>query len=147
MKTVMDALDASGIAGDSLDSLKTSIANVTSEMTSVIGRLNTLEPQVNDYVVDVNASLDKAITPIQSELTNVHYDLNALNNTMVVLANQHTKEEINAAAEQLIKNYEGSTEIVERVITSVRDLIIELINKVDYDDVVVMSSDIDTLKK
>lgn len=147
MKTVMDALDASGIAGDSLDSLKTSIANVTSEMTSVIGRLNTLEPQVNDYVVDVNASLDKAITPIQSELTNVHYDLNALNNTMVVLANQHTKEEINAAAEQLIKNYEGSTEIVERVITSVRDLIIELINKVDYDDVVVMSSDINTLKE
>ena len=147
MKTVMDALDASGIGGDSLDSLKTSIANVTSEMTSVIGRLNTLEPQVNDYVVDVNASLDKAITPIQSELTNVHYDLNALNNTMVVLANQHTKEEINAAAEQLIKNYEGSTEIVERVITSVRDLIIELINKVDYDDVVVMSSDIDTLKE
>ena len=127
--------------------MKTSIANVTSEMTSVIGRLNTLEPQVNDYVVDVNASLDKAITPIQSELTNVHYDLNALNNTMVVLANQHTKEEINAAAEQLIKNYEGSTEIVERVITSVRDLIIELINKVDYDDVVVMSSDMDTLKE
>lgn len=146
MKTVMDAFEASGITGSSLNTLNTSIANVASEVTSVIGRLNTLEPQVNDYVVDVNNSLEKAITPIRSELTNVHYDLNTLNNSMVVLANQHTKEEINDAADQLIKNYEGSTEAVKKVITSVRDLIIELMSKVDYNDVVVMSSNMEMLK-
>lgn len=147
MKSVMDEFKASGIADNSLSALNTSIASIASEVTSVIWRLNTLEPQVNDYVADVNNSLDKAIVPIKSELTNVHYDLNALNNSMVVLANQHTKEEINDAANQLIKNYEGSSESVKKVITSVRDLVVDLINKVDYDDVVVLNSDMEMLKE
>ena len=41
---------------------------------------------------------------------------------------------------------EGSTEAVKKVITSVRDLIIEMMSKVDYDDVVVLSSNMEMLK-
>ena len=147
MKSVVDAFEASGINKESLTTLNNNITSVASEMTSVIGRLNTLEPQVNDYVVDINNTLKKTILPVQSELTNLHYDLNSLNNTVVVLASQHSKEDIEDAAEQLIKNYAGSDETVKKVITSIRDLIIELMSKVDYADAIELSTNLDIFKE
>lgn len=136
LQTVIGALDASGITADSIVSMKASLASVSGELSTVISRLNTLEPRVDDYTTDLMETIEKTVKPVTSKVDEVRNDFDALNNSLVVLVKQHTKQEVIDVAESLIDTYQETDPDMVSTVESLRDMIVSIYNKVDYGDVI-----------
>lgn len=117
--------------------------SVTAQTTSVIARLEKIEPEIEDLVIDYKSTIEKEITPVQEELASVHTAFASLNNALVKLVATETPETAKAVFDQISAVAEDD---MKEPIAAVKDLVVEVMGKVDYEDNVCLTSTADDLK-
>lgn len=131
--------------GDITETAKT-IANINAEVATIIQRLNTIEPQMEQYIGDVTSAVTTVIEPMTTKLEGVSSDLSALNNSIQTLTAKSTKAEITSATTELINRYQATDPTVVPTIRSLNTMLVSLVNKVDYEDTILVGGDLGVLE-
>ena len=154
LKEDVKYFDSKSEIAKKVKSMSDDLSTVLSTTTSLVSRLDYLEPLIEEGWQDYDSLVKEHITPMKTELTGFHNDMRYLHNALVRFTSAHTIGDVNAIFDEIIRDASDES---EDTVIAIRDLIVELMQatttnaaqdmeiseKVDYGDNIHVTATLD----